>query len=315
MYNSYMLKIILIVVFSVLAFILLVIIILGIIGYNIIYKRTKENYDVLKVSDDKFKYPLIVKEKCIEYRNIPCEEIYITNKRNIKLYGELRKCNIQKNNEIPTIILFSHGYQSSSSNDVPLFCNFQLKNYDILAIDHEGHGKSGGKHSGFGIYEYENIILWVNKINEIYNHKVNIFLHGVSMGSNSVLLTASTKMENVKGIIGDCGFTSTYDITKYLSKLHFVAFSICLVNSTIIRRNIFKYSTTKTLSKSLYPILLIHGKDDKFVPFFMSEKNDKACKSEHKFIAIDKASHAKSYLTNPSLYEEEFNEFIKENIK
>ena len=304
----------LIVILSVLAFILIVIIILGIISYNVMYKRTKTPYCVLNVKDEDFKFPLSVKDKYKEYINIPCEKLSITNKRNIKLYGELRRSENQKDKEIKTVIIFSHGYQSSGDNDVPLFHNFQLKNYDLLAIDHEGCGKSEGKHSGFGIYEYENIILWVNKINELYNHKVNIFLHGVSMGSNSVLLTCDKKMENVKGIIGDCGFTSTYDIVKYLTKLNCVAFSVCLFNSFILKRNIFKYSTSKTVSNSLYPILFIHGKEDKFVPFFMSEKNNKKCRSNHKFIPVDLASHAMSYLVNPKLYEDEFNNFISENI-
>lgn len=305
----------LIIFLSIIAFVVLLALVLGIIGYNMIYKRTKIPYCVLNVPDDKFRFPLEVKEHYREYQNIPCEKIYITNQRNIKLYGELRRCDFQDEKEIPTIILFSHGFQSSSDNDVPLFANFQLKKYDLLSIDHEGNGKSEGKHSGFGIYEYENIILWVKKINEIYNHKVNIYLHGVSMGGNSVLLTADKRMENVKGIISDCGFTTTYSIIKHITKLHFVAFSICLVNSLILKRNIFKYSSLKALSNSLYPILLIHGKDDNFVPYFMSEQNNIKCQSSHRFISFDKASHAMSYLTDREKYESIFDEFIEENNK
>ena len=307
-------NLVLIIILSIILLILLVIIILGIVGYNLIYKKTKKPYSVLDVPDSKFRFPLIVKDYYKEYKNIPCEDVYVINKRNKKLHAELRKSKNQENNNKPTVILFSHGHLSSGDNDVPLFGNFQLKKYDLFAIDHESNGKSEGRHSGFGIYEYENIILWVDKINQLYNHNVNIFLHGVSLGSNSVLLTANKKMENVKGIIGDCGFTSTYDIVKYLSKLNFVAFSVCFINSFIIRRNIFKYSTTKTLSKSMYPLLLIHGKEDNFVPFFMSVKNNSICSSKHKFIQVDKANHAMSYLTNPKLYEEEFDNFIKENV-
>ncbi len=306
-------SIVLIIIISVLTFFLTLIFVLGVIGYNMVYKRPKNPYQVDKTPDNKFMFPLIVKEKYQEYINIPFEEIRISNPRGKSLYGELRRSPLQKDKEIPTIILFSHGHLSSGRNDMPLFCNFQLKKYDVLAIDHEGNGLSEGGHSGFGIYEYENIMLWVRKINEIYNHKVNIFLHGVSMGSNSVLLTANHKMENVKGIIGDCGYTSTYAILHKITKSHIAAFSVCLINSFILKRNIFKYSTTKALSKSLYPVLLIHGKEDNFVPFYMSEKNDKACSSKHKFTPFDGASHAMSYLTNPDMYEKEFDSFINGN--
>ncbi len=304
--------IILIIILSIILFFILLMIILGIIGYNFIYKRTKKPYCVLDVEDDKFRFPLKVKEKYIEFINYPHEEIYIKNNRNIKLYGELRKSKNPQNNK-PIVILFSHGHLSNGKCDVPLFYNFQLNNYDLLSIDHEGNGNSEGKHSGFGIYEYENILLWVNKINEIYNHNVDIYLHGVSMGSNSILLTVDKKMENVKGLIADCGYTSTYDIVKHLTKFHFAAFSVCLFNSLILKRNVFKYSTLKTLKNSLYPILFIHGDNDKFVPTFMSLKNEKVCSSKHKIILFKNAGHARSYFEDPVLYEQEFNDFIKEN--
>ncbi len=306
-------NLVLIISLSAIAFIILLITILGLIGYKFIYKRPTKPVEVDKIPDEKFNFPLSVKEKYKEYINIPFEAIRIRNKRGITLYGELRRSPLQKEKDTPTVILFSHGHLSSGKNDMPLFSNFQLKKYDVLAIDHEGNGLSEGKHSGFGIYEYENIMLWVTKINEIYNHKVNIFLHGVSMGSNSVLLTANKKMENVKGIIGDCGYTSTYKIIRKVTKSHIATFSVCLIISIILRRNVFKYSTLKTLKNSLYPILLIHGKSDDFVPFHMSELNDKVCSSKHKFIPFLGATHAMSYLSNPELYEKEFDAFINEN--
>ena len=305
-------NIIAIIIIGILAFLLLFLIVLGIIGYNIIYKRTKKPYCMLNVSDEKFLFPLEVKEKYRELKKIPCEEIYILNDRKIKLYGELRRN--KKNRENPIVILFSHGFKSTGDNDLPLFDNFQLKNYDVLSIDHEGCGRSEGKHSGFGVYEEEDIQLWVKKINEIYDHHVTIFLHGVSMGANSVLLTADRRMENVKGIIADCGFVSTYSIIHHISKLNFVAFSVCLINSIILRRNIFRYSTKNTLRNSLYPILFFHGKDDKFVPFYMNERNNRYCSSEHKFIPVAKAVHAMSYLTDSKTYEEEFDDFINKNL-
>ncbi len=305
--------IIFIIVISLILFLLLITFIIGLIGYKFIYKRTKTPYSVLNVEDSKFHFPLKVKDKYIELINYPYQEIYIKNNRNIKLYGELRKSKNPHKNSKPIVILFSHGHLSSGNNDVALYYNFQLDNYDLLSIDHEGNGKSEGKHSGFGIYESENIILWVNKINEIYNHNVDIYFHGVSMGSNSILLTANKKMENVKGLIADCGFTSSYEIFKYLSKLNFISFSICLINSLILKRNVFKYSSLKTLKNSLYPILFIHGDKDKVVPIFMTLKNEKVCSSKHRMIIFKGAGHASSYFIDSILYEKEFNDFIKEN--
>ncbi len=303
----------LIIILSLIVLLIVLTIILGLIAYHKMYSRTKEPYDVTKITDEKFIFPPIVKTKCAELRSIPCEKIYIEKRKGVQLYGELRKAN--QNNQTPTVILFSHGYRSTGDNDVALYHNFFIKKYDLLSVDHEGVGKSGGKRSGFGIYEHEDLLLWVNKINEIYNHNVNIFLHGVSMGGNSVLLNASTKMENVKGIISDCGFISTYSMVHCLTKSYFVTTLVCIFNSFIIKRNIFKYSTTKTLKHSLYPILFIHGNKDTYVPTFMSEKNNKVCSSKHKLVLFEGATHASSYLTNPTKFENEFDQFILENTK
>ena len=307
-------KLLLIIIFSVIALFILLTIIIGLIGYKLIYQRNKKPYDLLTNDAGPFSFPIEAKKKCLEFRNMPHKEIYITNKRGIKLYGELRKAE-HEFNDVPTVILFAHGHKSAGNNDIAIFYNFQLKNYDLLTIDHEGGGKSGGKHSGFGIYEQEDIRLWVEELNKIYHHKVNIFLHGVSMGCNSVLLTSDKPMENVKGIIADCGFTSTYRIVRHMVKLHTLAFMVCLFNSIVIKRNIFKYSTLKVLKRSLYPILFIHGKADNYVPTYMSVMNDKVCASKHKLVLVDNANHAMSYITNPTLYENEFNSFIKNTLE
>ncbi len=308
----------LIILLSILGFILLCVIVVGIIGFNMIYIR----------KDSESEYPLAInKERLGRFfdgiknsydsylENKDKEIIKIKSVNNKELIGELIKNKENDEKEIPTVIIFAHGHHSEGRVDIALFHNFTFKNYDTLLIDHEGHGKSEGKYSGFGIYESENLTLWVKKINELYNHKVNIFLFGVSLGGNTVLLTASKNMENVNGIISDCAFTSTYQIVKSIAKLNFVAFSTCLIASIIIHRNVFKYSTIKCVKNSKYPILFIHGKEDYFVPTRMSLENEKVCSSKHKLVLFDNAKHAQSYINNPELYEKEFSEFINDKLK
>lgn len=293
-------------------------IVIGIIGFNLIYiRKTSKTEDPLAIRKDKLgkDYKDIINCYHFNLENKEKETIKIKSVDNKLLIGELIRNKENNEKEIPTVIIFSHGHHSEGRVDIALFHNFTFKKYDTLLIDHQGHGKSEGKYSGFGIYESENLMLWVKKINELYNHKVNIFLFGVSLGGNSVLLTSSTKMENVKGIISDCAFTSTYQITKSISKLNFVAFCVCLIALIIIHRNVFKYNSIKCVKNSKYPILFIHGKIDDYVPTWMSIKNDEECTSWHELVLFDNAKHARSYLVNPSLYEETFNKFINENIK
>ena len=308
----------LIILLSILGFILLCVIVIGIIGFNMIYVRKESASEYpLAINEERLgRFFDGIKRSYDNYLKIDNKEILKINSINNKeLIGELIRNKENDKKEIPTVVIFAHGHHSEGRVDIALFHNFTFKNYDTLLIDHEGHGKSEGRYSGFGIYESENLTLWVKKINELYNHNVNIFLFGVSLGGNTVLLTSNKEMENVRGIISDCAFSSTYEIVKSISKLNFVAFSTCIISSIIIHRNVFRYNTRKCVKESKYPILFIHGKEDYFVPTWMSIKNDKICFSKHKLILFDNAKHAQSYINNPELYEKEFNEFINNNLK
>ena len=46
----------------------------------------------------------------------------------------------------------------------------------------------------------------------------------------------------------------------------------------------------------------IHGKDDNFVPTWMSEKNYQACTSPKEIYLVENAGHGAAYYENPELY-------------
>ena len=191
--------------------------------------------------------------------------------------------------------------------------------YDILVIDHEAHGNSLGSYTTFGINDSNNIYLWVKKINEIYNGNCKIILMGMSMGANAILLLASKKMENVKMIIADCGFTSLFEEMKYsfvhrlkLGVFRFFEFYLfCLINMNI---NMKEKDARITLKSSKYPVLLIHGRCDEVVPVSMSKENYRLCRSKKELLIIDNARHALSSVENKEEYNNRVKRFVRENL-
>ena len=62
------------------------------------------------------------------------------------------------------------------------------------------------------------------------------------------------------------------------------------------------------------PVLFIHGKDDGFVPCYMSETAYNANKERRRLVLVDGADHGLSYLVDKELVEKELEEFLSKII-
>ena len=244
------------------------------------------------------------------YNTIQKKEIYIINNRNIKLFGKLTK---QNTKEKPNGIIFFHGWNDSGENEISCFGIPLLykEGYDILIVDEEAHGKSEGDKSTIGLLEHKDVLLWVDKVNEIYNNNCNIILSGLSMGANMVMLSADKPMKNVKAIIENCGFTNLYEELKFLfiSKTKISILIIGFVNFFIklkYKVSLKHFDARKTLENSLYPVLFIHGKKDQIVPYKMVYELYNKCKTEKEILVVDEAVHLVSSIVN----EKEFNKLM-----
>lgn len=312
-------KIIILIIGILLIVIPLHIMIVGSIAYRIIFKRTKK-VDFYKMINDKFfekhKEELINNYKW--YTDLEKEELFILNKDNKVLKGYLSK---NKNNVNKVVVIYCHGWHSEGFRDIGRMGASLLYNegYDILVVDHEAHGQSDGTYTSFGMNDGNNIKLWVDKINDIYNNECKIILSGMSMGANMLLLISSRDMKNVKMIISDCGFTSLYEEMKYsfvyrlkLGFIRFIEFYLfCLFNKNI---NIKEKDARIALKSSKYPILFIHGRCDKVVPISMTKDNYYACNSKKEMLIVDKADHALSFVESKKEYEYRVLSFVNKNL-
>lgn len=61
------------------------------------------------------------------------------------------------------------------------------------------------------------------------------------------------------------------------------------------------------------PILFIHGSADDYVPFYMQKELYDACSAPKEYLVAENAVHARSYYTNPELYNEAITEFMQKN--
>lgn len=246
------------------------------------------------------------------------EEYTITNDDGNRLKGYLLKAD-----EPSDVYVFgSHGYRCFAKREFRLFTKFwHDKGYNVFIVDHTASGESEGEYIGFGYFEKRDCLKWLSFLKENFGDDIKIILHGVSMGSATVMLMTGDDAlpENVKFTVADCGYTSAYDEFKYCLKAYHIPkeplFSVVdFLTKKKAGYDLRDTSALNAVKKAKAPILFVHGKDDDFVPTYMATELYDACTSKKDLLLVDGAYHAQSYQTNSALYEEKLNEFCNEYI-
>jgi len=154
-------------------------------------------------------------------------------------------------------ILFLHGNAGNLDNRIDKL-NF-LGNMDInfLIISWRGYSGNPGNPSETGLYKDAlGGIEWLNK-KGISNDR--IILYGESLGT--AITTEVAQNKNFAGIILEAPFTSMVDMGQKIYPIFPVRF---LLKD--------KYESKNKIKNIKSPILVLHGRKDKIVPFYMGEK-------------------------------------------
>lgn len=227
---------------------------------------------------------------------------------------------VEENTDAKGVIIVFHGYRSFGARD---FCQqlpiLHEAGYNIMLVDQRSHGKSEGKYICYGTKECNDAVLWRKKASELYGNERPIALFGLSMGGATVLMASGLLEKDdpqVKCIIADCPFYDAYGIIKHVlwkynkiypqPIIHFVNFWTRFLADF----NMHAPSCVDMASKSALPILMFHGKKDKFVPTSCSVKIANELGDRVKLVLIDEAQHAESIYYEKELYKKELISFL-----
>lgn len=220
------------------------------------------------------------------------------------------------------VLIAIHGYHSYNLREYAYYLKFYHElGFHILLPDNRAHGESEGKYIGFGWLDRLDCIKWINEMKSYFHQDLQIVLHGISMGSATVLMASGEKLpSDVKCIISDCGFTSVYDEMKYEAKDNQFISKVILPTATLLSKKRVGYSfkeasTIEQVKKSQTPTLFIHGDQDDYVPTYMVYDLYNACPADKDLLIIEGAKHAESYLINQELCEKTIIEFMSQYIK
>lgn len=187
-------------------------------------------------------------------------------------------------------------------------CDAQVyydRGYNILSVDCRGHGESDGKYRTMGYWDGQDVICWTEYLVGKEGQKA-IVLDGVSMGGATVLSASGDEKlpSQVKGIISDCAYTSIYEIFKYqlekFIKLPQVPFLnlIEVYCNKIAHISLIARSPMDSVKHAKVPILFIHGVDDVFVPYEMSQALKRVCSAPKRLYSVKGAGHGTARFTD-----------------
>ena len=184
--------------------------------------------------------------------------------------SEIKKVNITTNDEIDLkgwfynknlnkfkTVLFLHGNAGSLENRTYKLNHFKDLNVNFLIIAWRGFSGNEGKPNEKGLYEdADSAISWL-KTKGI--DEKNIILYGESLGTGVAIEIAQNK--NYAGVILESPFTSMIN----MGRKYYPFFPVNFLLKD-------KFESNKKISSVSAPVLIIHGKVDKIVPYYMGEK-------------------------------------------
>ena len=208
--------------------------------------------------------------------NFSYEEVFIPTFDGNTLKGWFHKKDL---NSKKTLVFF-HGNAGDLNNRI--YKLNLIKDFDInfLIIAYRGFSGNKGKPTEEGLYDDARSALdWLTKQNI---KEDQIIIYGESLGTGVSIEVAQNK--KFAGIILESPFTSMVDAGKFYYP--YLPVSLLLKD---------RYETLKKLNNINIPILVMHGKKAKIVPFYMGKKVfDKANKPKFSYFP-DNDDHMMDY--------------------
>ena len=220
-------------------------------------------------------------------------------------------------------VFMSHGYRSCGLNEFNRMAKFYHDlGYNLLMVDHQSHGESGGKYIGFGYYEYQDGLRWLDFLNGKFGNDIQIILTGVSMGSATVMMMTGSPClpDNVKFTVADCGYTTAYEEFVHDLGMAKIPPRPILDGADFFNKLIGGYhfrdaDALSAVKRAKIPMLFIHGSEDWFVPTRMGKELYLASSAPDKeLVIIQGAEHAQSYDVDPENYEAAVKRFAEKYI-
>ncbi len=254
---------------------------------------------------------LLRTEKAQWLKSMPLKHYEIKNKEGLTL----KACCLEADEPSDKFVFAVHGYRSTGIYEFGSVAEFyHAQGYNVFMMDHRASGESDGKYITFGQKESEDCMLWLSFIRKQYGNDIKIILHGVSMGSSTVMLMCEKMLpQNVVFAICDCGYATLKSQLRQTAKIFHLppSLSYSLYNHMAKKKAGFTpdmVAPINSVEKSNIPILFVHGDADELIPYDNVRALYAACKNPNKrLLTVHGAGHAESFIHSNDMKQEILN--------
>ena len=228
--------------------------------------------------------------------NLPygVEEFFVTTADHVKTQGLYLPVT-----DSDKILIYFHGNAGNIYHRIPDLIELQKSRINVIGAGYRGYGKSEGSPSEEGIYkDGDAVFKYVTE--ELGFSENNIIVFGRSIGTTVALNISSNR--DIRSLILVTPLTSGKDQARAMG---LGIFSSLADNSF---NNLSKIKNINT------PLLVIHGTNDRVIPFSMGEKIYDSAQTKKKFITIKGAGHNNLHDTYRQKYWPPIFNFIKQTL-
>ena len=215
-------------------------------------------------------------------------------------------------------MIWIHGYTSHAERESAfpgLF--YHSLGFNVLIPYLRAHGPSEGKYIAWGALEAQDMMLWVDAVNQIYPNG-SILFHGLSMGGGIALDLATHEMQNVKAIIADAPSVS---IAWFLNAVANDVYKEdgMKVAAEMINRFQKEFSADprdferiENIRKGRYPLLVSAGSNEQMeeILYKIRENNP----ADTKVLILPGCSHGNGMYKQTQMYQSAIREFVDSTI-
>lgn len=169
-------------------------------------------------------------------------------------------------------VIYLHHYDGARTDDFLAGPFFAGLGCNLLLPDARNHGESEGACTGFGVLEAEDLICWLDWVEQNLNGQP-VILYGSGMGAVTGLLAAGAELpDNVAFLVAESPYATLDGIASHLLMQAFKvpAFPVYQVMQWKLDRSGAGYRTAQAdvtqLAGAKLPVLFLSGENDSHVP-------------------------------------------------
>lgn len=233
----------------------------------------KEGNDAIKIEIvGENLQPYFFKNQDSLQRNFSIKSYYFKTESGRKINGWL----LRSKTEIPKVSVFAiHGNSGNLNSQYQKFSELTNYGFQVFLFDYAGFGYSEGKSTrknavqdSFSAFDF------FKNLDEIKNTPKIIY--GQSIGGNFSIPVAAKNQDDIKGLVLEGTFINFKDIANR---------KIPLLGGLFIKDN---YDNRLSLKNFKKPILIVHSKEDRIIPFEMGKQLFENANEPKEFFEIDR---------------------------